>query len=140
MPQAIQIHETGGPEVMLLEEVTVGEPGPGEARIRHTAIGLNYIDVYFRMGLYPSPTLPFSPGMEGAGEVLAVGEGVSDLGVGDRVAYAGALGAYAEERIIAADRLVRTPDSVSDVAAASMMPPGHDRPVPPQEQLPRQGR
>ena len=121
MPQAIQIHETGGPEVMLLEEVTVGEPGPGEARIRHTAVGLNYIDVYFRMGLYPSPPFPFSPGMEGAGEVLALGKGVTALAVGDRVAYAGPLGAYAEERIIAADRLVRTPDSVSDVAAASMM-------------------
>ena len=121
MPQAIQIHETGGPEVMLLEEVTVGEPGPGEARIRHTAVGLNYIDVYFRMGLYPSPPFPFSPGMEGAGEVLALGEGVTDLAVGDRVAYAGPLGAYAEERIIAADRLVRTPDSVSDETAASMM-------------------
>ena len=121
MPQAIQIHETGGPEVMLLEEVAVGEPGPGEARIRHTAVGLNYIDVYFRMGLYPSPPFPFTPGMEGAGEVLAVGEGVTDLAVGDRVAYAGSLGAYAEERIIVADRLVRTPDSVSDVAAASMM-------------------
>ncbi len=121
MPRAIQIHETGGPEVMRLEEVTVGEPGPGEARIRHTAVGLNYIDVYFRTGLYPSPPFPFSPGMEGAGEVLALGEGVTDLAVGDRVAYAGPLGAYAEERIIAADRLVRTPDSVSDVTAASMM-------------------
>ena len=121
MPRAIQIHETGGPEVMRLEEVTVGEPGPGEARIRHTAVGLNYIDVYFRMGLYPSPPFPFSPGMEGAGEVLALGEGVSDLAVGDRVAYAGPLGAYAEERIIAADRLVRTPGSVTDVTAASMM-------------------
>ena len=121
MPRAIQIHETGGPEVMRLEEVTVGEPGPGEARIRHTAVGLNYIDVYFRTGLYPSPPFPFSPGMEGAGEVLALGEGVTDLAVGDRVAYAGPLGAYAEERIIAADRLVRTPGPVTDVTAASMM-------------------
>ena len=77
--------------------------------------------------------------MEGAGEVLAVGEGVTDLAVGDRVAYAGALGAYADERLIAADRLVRTPDAISDVAAASMMLPGHDRPVPPQEQLSGEG-
>ena len=121
MPHAIQIHETGGPEVMRYEEAAVGAPGPGEARIRQTAVGLNYIDVYFRMGLYPSPALPFSPGMEGAGEVVALGEGVDDLAVGDRVAYAGVLGAYREERIIAADRLVRVPDSVGDVAAASMM-------------------
>ena len=121
MPHAIQIHETGGPEVMRYEEAAVGDPGPGDARIRQAAVGLNYIDVYFRMGLYPSPALPFSPGMEGAGEVVALGEGVDDLAVGDRVAYAGVLGAYREERIIAADRLVRVPDSVGDVAAASMM-------------------
>ena len=121
MPHAIQIHETGGPEVMRLEEVAVGEPGPGEARIRHAAVGLNYIDVYFRMGLYPAPSLPFSPGMEGAGEIVALGEGVTDLTVGDRVAYAGSLGAYAEERIVPADRLVRVPEAVSDVEAASMM-------------------
>ena len=121
MPHAIRIHETGGPEVMRYEEEAVGAPGPGEARIRQAAVGLNYIDVYFRMGLYPSPALPFSPGMEGAGEVVALGEGVDDLAVGDRVAYAGVLGAYREERIIAADRLVRVPDSVGDVAAASMM-------------------
>ena len=121
MPHAIRIHETGGPEVMHYEEVTVGAPGPGEARIRHAAVGLNYIDVYFRTGLYPSPALPFSPGMEGAGEVAALGEGVDDLAVGDRVAYAGSLGAYTEERLIPAHRLVRVPDAVSDVAAASMM-------------------
>ena len=121
MPHAIRIHETGGPEVMHYEEVTVGAPGPGEARIRHAAVGLNYIDVYFRTGLYPSPTLPFSPGMEGAGVVAALGEGVDDLAVGDRVAYAGSLGAYTEERLIPAHRLVRVPDAVSDVAAASMM-------------------
>lgn len=121
MPHAIQIHETGGPEVMRYEEVTVAEPGPGEARIRHTAVGLNYIDVYFRTGLYPSPGLPFIPGMEGAGEVLAIGAGVDDLAPGDRVAYAGVIGGYSEERVIAADRLVRVPDSVDDNAAASMM-------------------
>ncbi|MCY4452585.1 MAG: quinone oxidoreductase [Immundisolibacterales bacterium] len=121
MPHAIQVHETGGPDVMRLEEVSTGDPGPGEARIRHAAVGLNYIDVYFRMGLYPAPSLPFAPGMEGAGEILALGEGVTDLAVGDRVAYAGSLGAYAQERIIPADRLGRVPDAVSDVAAASMM-------------------
>ena len=121
MPYAIQIHETGGPEVMRYEEAAAGAPGPGEVRIRHAAIGLNYIDVYFRMGLYPSPPFPFSPGMEGAGEVVAVGGGVDDLAVGDRVAYAGVLGAYREERLIAADRLVKVPDAVSDEAAASMM-------------------
>ena len=121
MPHAIRIHETGGPEVMRYEEVAAGEPGPGEARIRHAAIGLNYIDVYFRAGLYPSPTLPFSPGMEAAGRIVALGEGVGDLAVGDRVAYAGSLGAYSEERNIPADRLVRVPEPVSDVAAVSMM-------------------
>ena len=121
MPKAIQVHETGGPEVMRLEEVAVGDPGPGQARIRQSAIGLNYIDVYFRMGLYPAPSRPFSPGMEGAGEIVALGEGVTDLAVGDRVAYAGTLGAYAGERIIPADRLVRVPDAVSDETAASMM-------------------
>ena len=121
MPHAIQVYETGGPEVMRFEEVAVGEPGPGQARIRHAAVGLNYIDVYFRTGLYPAPSVPFSPGMEGAGEILALGDGVTDLEVGDRVAYAGSLGAYGDERIIPADRLVRVPDAVSDVTAASMM-------------------
>lgn len=121
MPHAIHVYEPGGPEVMRWEEAAVGDPGPGEARIRHTAVGLNYIDVYFRTGLYPAPSTPFTPGMEGAGEVVALGAGVSGLSVGDRVAYAPSLGAYSEERIIPADRLVPVPDDVNDATAASMM-------------------
>src|SRR5680860_545449 len=121
MTQAIRVHEYGGPEVLKWEEVEVGDPGPGEVRIRQTAIGLNFIDVYVRTGLYPQDALPFVPGMEGAGVVTAVGEGVRDLKVGRRVAYAGPVGAYAQERLIAAERVVRIPDSVSDETAASIM-------------------
>lgn len=121
MTHAIRVHDYGGPEVLTWEEVDVGEPGPGEVRIRQTAIGLNFIDVYVRTGLYPQSALPFVPGMEGAGVVTAVGEGVRDLKVGRRVAYAGPVGAYAQERLIAADRVVRIPDSVSDETAASIM-------------------
>ena len=121
MTHAIRVHDYGGPEVLKWEEVEVGEPGPGEVRIRQTAVGLNYIDVYVRTGLYPQSALPFVPGMEGAGVVTAVGEGVRDLKVGRRVAYAGPVGAYAQERLIAADRVVRIPDSVSDETAASIM-------------------
>ena len=121
MPNAIQIHEYGGPEVMKWEAVDVGDPGPGQARIRHTAVGLNYIDVYLRTGLYPQESFPFTPGMEGAGEVLAVGDGVTDLAVGDRVAYAGPPGGYSEERLIAADRLVKLPDGIDDKTGAAMM-------------------
>jgi len=119
--KAIRVHDYGGPEVLKWEAVEVGEPGPGEVRIRQTAIGLNFIDVYVRTGLYPQSALPFVPGMEGAGVVTAVGEGVRDLKVGRRVAYAGPVGAYAQERLIAADRVVRIPDSVSDETAASIM-------------------
>lgn len=122
MVQAIRVHETGGPDVMRWEQVDVGEPGPGEVRIRHTAIGLNFIDTYFRSGLYPSPAgLPFSPGNEGAGIVQSVGEGVAHLNPGDRVAYAGPLGAYAQERIVPADNLVVIPDGIDDKTAAAMM-------------------
>ncbi|NRG18818.1 quinone oxidoreductase [Rhizobiales bacterium] len=122
MVHAIKVHETGGPEVMRWEEVEVGDPGAGEARIRHTAIGLNYIDTYFRSGLYPAPAgLPFIPGNEGAGVIVSVGEGVDNLKPGDRVAYAGPVGSYAEERIMAADRLVKIPDGVDDKTAAAMM-------------------
>lgn len=122
MVKAIRVHETGGPQVMRLEEVSVAAPAAGEALIRHTAIGLNYIDTYFRSGLYPAPAgLPFTPGNEGAGVVLAVGEGVGHLAAGDRVAYAGPIGAYAQERVIAADRLVKIPDGVDDRTAAAMM-------------------
>lgn len=122
MVQAIRVHETGGPDVMRWEQVDVGEPGPGEVRIRHTAIGLNFIDTYFRSGLYPSPAgLPFSPGNEGAGIVQSVGDGVAHLNPGDRVAYVGPLGAYAQERVVPADNLVVIPDGIDDKTAAGMM-------------------
>jgi len=122
MVQAIRVHETGSADVLTWEHVEVGEPGPGEARIRHTAIGLNFIDTYFRSGLYPAPDgVPFIPGNEGAGIVQTVGEGVSHIKPGDRVAYVGPLGAYAQERIIPADRLVVIPDGIDEKAAAGMM-------------------
>ncbi|HEX5077968.1 MAG TPA: quinone oxidoreductase [Geminicoccaceae bacterium] len=118
----IRVHEVGGPEVLRFEQVELGRPGPGQARLRQTAIGLNFIDVYFRTGLYPAPGLPFTPGMEGAGVVEAVGDGVTEVAVGDRVAYAGApIGAYAETRLVPADRLVRLPDGIDDRQAAAMM-------------------
>ncbi|MGA7327535.1 MAG: quinone oxidoreductase [Rhodomicrobium sp.] len=121
MPHAIRIYNFGGPEVMKWEEVQVGDPGPGQAKIKQYAAGVNYIDVYHRTGLYPQASMPFTPGSEGAGKVIAVGPGVTDIAVGDRVAYAGALGGYAEERIIAADRLVKIPDDISYETAACMM-------------------
>jgi NADPH2:quinone reductase len=122
MAGVIRIHEVGGPEVMRYEQVEVGAPGPGQARIRQTAVGLNFIDVYFRTGLYPAPALPFIPGLEGAGVVEAVGEGVSEVSVGQRVAYAAPpIGAYAEVRLHQADRLVVLPDGISDEQAAAMM-------------------
>jgi NADPH2:quinone reductase len=121
MTHAIRVHEYGGPEVLEWEEVEVGDPGPGEVRIRQTAIGLNYIDVYVRTGLYPQPSLPFIPGMEGAGVVTAVGEGVRDLKVGRHVAYAGPIGAYAQERLIAADRVVKISAGIDDETAAAVM-------------------
>lgn len=120
MPHAIRVHETGGPEVLKWEEVDVGKPGPGQARLRQQAAGLNFIDVYHRTGLYPQP-LPFTPGVEGAGIVEAVGEGVAELQAGDRVAYGGPLGGYAEVRLIPADRLVKLPDAISFEEAAAMM-------------------
>ena len=120
MPHAIQIQETGGPEVLKWAEVEVGEPGPGQVKLRQDAAGLNYIDVYHRTGLYPQQ-LPFIPGVEGAGFVEAVGPDVAGLNLGDRVAYAGPIGSYAEERLIAADRLVKLPDAISTEAAAAMM-------------------
>ncbi len=122
MPRAIRIHETGGPEVMRWEDVEVGTPGPGEIRVRHEAVGLNYIDVYFRTGLYPAPSLPFSPGMEGAGVVEAVGEGVDTLVAGDRVAYAAPpVGAYAQVRLMPAEKVVKVPAGVDSRQAAAMM-------------------
>ena len=122
MPKAIRIHEYGGPEVLRWEEVEVGDPGPGQLRVRHGAVGLNYIDVYHRTGLYPLPSLPWIPGMEGAGRVEAVGEGVTEFKVGDRVAYASPpAGAYAEVRLIPADRVVALPNAIDDRTAAAMM-------------------
>ena len=122
MSKAIRIHEYGGPEVLRWEEVEVGEPGPGQLRVRQAAVGLNYIDVYHRTGLYPLPSLPWTLGMEGAGQVEAVGEGVAEFKVGDRVAYASPpVGAYAEVRLIPADRVVALPDVIDDQTAAAMM-------------------
>ena len=121
MPNAIRFHRNGGPEVLQWENVEVGEPGAGEARVRHTAIGVNYIDTYHRSGLYKL-ALPSGLGTEGAGVVEAVGPGVSDLQPGDRVAYSGGpLGAYSEVRVIPADRLVKLPEGVSDKVAATLM-------------------
>lgn len=121
MSHAIRIHETGGPEVMKWEEVDVGDPGEGQVKLRQTAVGLNFIDVYFRTGTYPQDTMPFTPGMEGAGEVVAVGEGVTHVAPGDRVAYAGAIGSYAEERVAPADKMVKLPDAIDDQTGAAMM-------------------
>ena len=122
MPKAIRIHQTGGPDAMQWEDVEVGAPGPGEIRIRHEAVGLNYIDVYFRTGLYPAPSLPFSPGMEGAGVVDAVGEDVDSLAAGDRIAYAAPpVGAYAEERLMPAEKVVKIPAGIDSSQAAAMM-------------------
>ncbi|MEJ0045175.1 MAG: quinone oxidoreductase [Rhodospirillales bacterium] len=121
MSKAIRIHATGGPEVLRWENVPVPEPGPGEVLLRHEAVGLNYIDVYFRNGLYKLPNLPAVIGQEGAGVVEALGEGVTSLKVGDRVAYAGSLGAYAMLRVIPADRVIKLPDGVSSKVAAAIM-------------------
>ncbi len=121
MLHAIRINETGGPDVLRYEVVEVGAPGPGEARVRNAAIGVNFVDTYNRSGLYPLK-LPSGLGSEGAGVVVAVGEGVDYLKAGDRVAYCvGPQGAYADERVMPADRLVRIPDGIDDVTAASVM-------------------
>lgn len=125
MTKAIRIHAPGGPEELRWEDVAVGDPGPGEVRLRQTAVGLNYIDVYHRTGLYPLPSLPAVIGMEGAGVVEALGAEVSDLKEGDRVAYAAPpVGAYAQARLMPADRLIKLPDApntISDRQAAAMM-------------------
>ncbi len=121
MSKAIRIHAPGGPEQMRWEEVEVGTPGPGQALIRHTAVGFNFIDIYHRTGLYPLP-LPAALGMEGAGVVEALGKGVKGLKVGQRVAYAGGgPGSYSERRLIAADQLVPVPAGIKDQEAAAMM-------------------
>jgi NADPH:quinone reductase len=120
MPHAIRVRKAGGPEVLTWEEVDPADPGPGEVRIKQSAAGLNFIDVYHRTGLYPQQ-MPFTPGVEGAGVVDAVGKGVKDIRKGDRVAYAGPVGGYAEERVIDADRVVKLPDDISFEQAAGMM-------------------
>lgn len=121
MVKAIRIHEYGGPETLRWEDVDVGAPGAGEVRLKNHAIGLNYIDTYHRTGLYKLPALPSVLGMEGAGEVTAVGPGVTEFKVGDRVAYANPVGSYAQERVIPADRIVRLPDAISYRTGAAMM-------------------
>ncbi len=120
MSYAIRIHETGGPEKLRWEQVEVGNPGPGEARVRNTAIGVNFLDTYHRTGLYPVP-LPCTLGMEGAGVIEAVGPKVRELKVGDRVAYAHPIGAYAEIAMRPAERLVKIPNGIDDKTAAAMM-------------------
>ena len=120
MTNAIQVHQTGGPEELRWEPTELGEPGPGQVRVRHHAVGLNYIDVYHRTGLYPQP-LPFIPGVEGAGVVEAVGEGVTRVAAGDRVAYAGPIGSYAEVRLIDAAHLVALPTEIDFDTVAAMM-------------------
>jgi NADPH2:quinone reductase len=122
MPKAVRIHRHGGPETLKWEELDPGTPAAGEALVRHEAVGLNFIDVYHRTGLYPLPSLPATPGLEAAGVVAAIGAGVTEVAVGDRVAYAGVPpGAYAEVRCIPAHRLVKLPDGIESVQAAAMM-------------------
>ncbi len=121
MVAAVRVHKFGGPEVMTYEDAEAGSPGPGQIRIRQHACGVNYIDTYFRTGLYQPPSLPFIPGNEAGGEVTAVGEGVKDFKVGDRVTYVVTLGGYAAERLLPADRVVKLPDGVSYEQAAGMM-------------------
>jgi NADPH2:quinone reductase len=120
MAKAIRFHKQGGPEVLQLDDVQVGEPGPGQVRIRHSAIGVNFVDTYQRSGLYPMQ-MPAVGGNEGAGVVEAVGSGVSELKVGDRVAYTGLPGSYCESRVVPADRMVKLPSGITEEQAASMM-------------------
>ncbi|MGY8991852.1 MAG: alcohol dehydrogenase catalytic domain-containing protein, partial [Rhodospirillales bacterium] len=118
MTKVVRIHENGGPEVLTYEDVEVGNPGEGEVRLKHTVIGLNYIDVYHRVGGHGGPKPPVVIGAEGAGIVEELGAGVTEVKVGDRVGYGPRAGAYSEERIIAADRLVPIPDGIDDELAA----------------------
>ena len=120
MTKAIRIHATGGPDVMVMEDVVLPVPATGEVRVRNHAIGLNFIDIYFRQGDYPAP-LPFTPGHEGAGEVIALGKGVDGFRIGDRVAYVSTLGSYAQERNVAAKALIKLPKSISYEMGAAMM-------------------
>lgn len=122
MVAAVRVHKYGGPEVLTYEEIEVGAPGPGQIKLKQYACGVNYIDTYFRMGMYPSPVgLPFVAGNEGAGEVTGVGPGVTDIKVGDRVGYVVPLGGYAAERLLPADRAVKLPDQISYEQAAAIM-------------------
>lgn len=121
MIKAIRIHKTGGPDVLSYEDITLPPPGPGEVLVANKAIGLNFIDTYFRTGLYPAPQMPFTPGNEGAGLVLEVGAGVKGFKAGERVAYVSTLGSYAEERIVPASALVKLPETISFKQAAGMM-------------------
>ena len=121
MPKGIRVHQYGGPEAMVYEDIPTPEPGPGQIRVRQTAIGVNFIDIYFRSGLYKAAALPFTLGKEGAGVVDALGEGVTDFRVGERVAYAGAVGTYAEEVVVDTKGVVHVPDAISDETAAAMM-------------------
>lgn len=119
--KAVRIRETGGPDVLHLEDVPDPQPGPGQVLIRQTAIGVNFIDAYFRSGLYKGPPLPFVPGVEGAGEVAALGDGVTSFALGERVAAIAAPSSYAELRVVSAQRLVRVPDEVSDIVAGGTL-------------------
>jgi NADPH2:quinone reductase len=121
MVRAIRIHETGGPEVLRWEETEVGKPGPGQVRLRHTAVGLNYIDTYHRTGLYPLESFPAILGREAAGVVEEVGPGAGDFKPGDRAVHAVATGCYAEESLVPADRLIHLPEEIDDRTAAAMM-------------------
>jgi NADPH2:quinone reductase len=121
MTKAIRIHANGGPEVMVWEDVPTPDPGPGEALIKQEAVGLNFIDVYYRSGLYKAPHMPLIIGQEGAGTVIAIGANVTSVAPGNRVAYAGSMGGYATERVIPADRLVKLPDNITFQTAAAMM-------------------
>ncbi|MGM9489684.1 quinone oxidoreductase family protein [Ideonella sp. YS5] len=125
MTKAIRFHQTGGPEVLRLENVEVGEPGPGQVRVRHTGIAVNFIDIYFRIGRYPTPSLPSGLGSDAVGVVEAVGEGVAYLAPGDRVGYMlGPLGAYSEARVMPAEVLIKLPDGISDRTAATIIMKG----------------
>src|SRR5271154_7541941 len=120
--KAIVVNEIGGPEVLQLAEVEVPAPGPGEVLLRHHAIGLNFVEIYFRAGVYPAPSMPFTPGSEAAGVVEAVGPGVTEVKPGDRVAYVGGpMGAYSEARVMPAHFLVKLPDSIDEATAAAAM-------------------
>ncbi len=121
MTKTVRVYEVGGPEVMRIEDIAPPPPARGQVLVRNHAIGVNFIDIYFRGGAYPAPSLPFTPGNEGAGEIATIGKGVTGFKLGDRVAYATNLGAYAGERLIAADRLVKLPKSISFETAAAMM-------------------